>query len=173
MDRILARSGCVCLHGRRTRRRWRVPNRRRSCCPGRRPQTRRPGTTPPTLRPLAGAGAASRAAAGGVRGRRAPSPPSRAQRSRFLVGRRGSWHRGGEGSSAPPSSPLGEGPRAGGCLPAAAAGVPTAGPRRRRPPPRSLDRSNKCYLFGSKLLRIEKEVIFGRLGEREENCTTL
>ena len=106
MDRILARSGCVCLHGRRTRRRWRVPNRRRSCCPGRRPQTRRPGTTRPTLRPQAGAGAASRAAAGGVRGRRAPSPPSRAQRSRFLVGRRGSWHRGGEGRSAPPSSPL-------------------------------------------------------------------
>ena len=43
--------------------------------------------------------------------------------------------------------------------------------RRRRA--RLIDRSNKCYLFGSKLLRIEKEVIFGRLGEREENCTTL
>jgi hypothetical protein len=34
--------------------------------------------------------------------------------------------------------------------------VPAAGPRRRNPPPRSLDRSNKCYLFGSRLLRIEK-----------------
>jgi hypothetical protein len=43
--------------------------------------------------------------------------------------------------------------------------------RRRRA--RLIDRSNKCYLFGSKLLRIEKEVIFGRLGEREENSTTL
>jgi len=40
------------------------------------------------------------------------------------------------------------------------------------PPPRSLDRSKKCYLFVSKLLRIENEMIFGRSGEREEKCMT-